>query len=589
MTFPIYDDNLYLLHMTNDLEKASQEPPTNSVNALIAGNVEKIPPSSVVKQLAIALEKGKKFSSMKDLLASSTASSPIRDRAERSISVVKSLVLRGKDERVTPELGDDDQFTFLIHSLFDSEGHFLSRKNATGLEGSAATAFSRDIHGAPPESFVAKLSEVIGYFRSLKKMALFWCRIVAELRRTWSEEEHICGIPLDGMPDLDCCLLYQQLQVINSCISRKRRRLVAIESLDSASSNSRESASTNDTATLSPKLYARLGTGELVQRLGADRQSDDLVMLETGEPIYFPITQEGPLLTDDLIKETEEFVLQTGSVGAGCSHLLSDMQAFKAANPGCILEDFVRWHSPPDWTEADESIEGDDFFDGTDASSRGLLSKRMQKEGNLWLHLWKTAKPIPAVKQAPLFDEDLAVEGTLDILEYIPPFELFKQLFVSLLGVGFVVAEGTLSVDENFSKLFYECKDFVVHACQGSINEKVQDLCQVYETVESMLLNPEEVLKALKQQPEGGSPTENESRRRFIRIPGLSLGGKERPWRNPELKDGQDPEEKTPRTGRVIASFFRRKSFWFSRNTPKGCASPPNGSVSRSEVSWLVT
>ena len=29
--------------------------------------------------------------------------------------------------------------------------------------------------------------------------------------------------------------------------------------------------------------------------------------------------------------------------------LLSDMESFKAANPGAILGDFVRWHSPRDW------------------------------------------------------------------------------------------------------------------------------------------------------------------------------------------------------------------------------------------------
>ena len=26
-------------------------------------------------------------------------------------------------------------------------------------------------------------------------------------------------------------------------------------------------------------------------------------------------------------------------------------QSFKAANPGCTLADFVRWHSPKDWVE----------------------------------------------------------------------------------------------------------------------------------------------------------------------------------------------------------------------------------------------
>ena len=31
--------------------------------------------------------------------------------------------------------------------------------------------------------------------------------------------------------------------------------------------------------------------------------------------------------------------------------LLSDMESFKAANPGSTLSDFVRWHSPRDWEE----------------------------------------------------------------------------------------------------------------------------------------------------------------------------------------------------------------------------------------------
>lgn len=29
--------------------------------------------------------------------------------------------------------------------------------------------------------------------------------------------------------------------------------------------------------------------------------------------------------------------------------------------------------------------------------------------GNLWREFWDTSKPVPAVKQVPLFDEDLAV------------------------------------------------------------------------------------------------------------------------------------------------------------------------------------
>lgn len=54
----------------------------------------------------------------------------------------------------------------------------------------------------------------------------------------------------------------------------------------------------------------------------------------------------------------------------------------QAANPGCILEDFVRWHSPPDWMEDETSTDTDDNSEGGDLSSKGQLSMRMQKEGN---------------------------------------------------------------------------------------------------------------------------------------------------------------------------------------------------------------
>lgn len=115
-----------------------------------------------------------------------------------------------------------------------------------------------------------------------------------QLRRLWSEEEHVPSIPIDEIPDLNSCLLYQRLQVINCCISRKRQRAIATETLDfvitEASPKAEESAVSNDIPA-GPMLYARLSTGELVLRLGADRPFGNVAMLETGEPVYCPVTQ----------------------------------------------------------------------------------------------------------------------------------------------------------------------------------------------------------------------------------------------------------------------------------------------------------
>lgn len=49
------------------------------------------------------------------------------------------------------------------------------------------------------------------------------------------------------------------------------------------------------------------------------------------------------------------------------------------------------------------------------------------------------------------------------------------------LGSGFVIAEEKLSPDNNLSKLFWECKDYIIATCQGiTWTEKVDDICQVW-------------------------------------------------------------------------------------------------------------
>lgn len=62
---------------------------------------------------------GKKFKSLKDCLASSGGSSPVRERAGLSLSAVKSLVLREKD-KITLAFGDNEKVVSLINSLFDT-------------------------------------------------------------------------------------------------------------------------------------------------------------------------------------------------------------------------------------------------------------------------------------------------------------------------------------------------------------------------------------------------------------------------------------------------------------------------------------
>lgn len=82
--------------------------------------------------------------------------------------------------------------------------------------------------------------------------------------------------------------------------------------------------------------------------------------------------------------------------------LVSDIQAFKAANSLACFEDFIRWYSPKDWIVMER-----------------ILSKRMADENNLWRTLWNSSKPVLASDQEQIFDPFLEGERCLHFFEDI--------------------------------------------------------------------------------------------------------------------------------------------------------------------------
>ncbi|KAJ3670457.1 hypothetical protein LUZ60_010781 [Juncus effusus] len=508
------------------------------------------PSASLVKQLAIAIEAGKSYRSMSDL-----KSNGFKEKSSLSFSVVKSLVLREKEEKLNNDIFGEEEIQNLISSLFRPRNLSPNYKNIMYL-----------IHGAPPESFVHKLSEIFGAINSLHKMALFWDSIILQIRNLWSNGEPIPNIPKDEPPDLKCCLLFQHLQVVNSCIARKKRKKIARESFENIIKNQNNFQENQE---FDSKIYAKSVNGDFVLRLGANCVYENLKMLETGEPVYSPVMQEGPILTEDLIRETEELVLRTGSLGAGCSQLLSDMQAFKAANPGCVLEDFIRWHSPPDWNEYNNNIINNNNNNNSEnkegSSRRGRLSDRMQTKGNLWHELWETAKPLPAVEQTPLFDEDLAVEGIIDFFEEIEPSRLFEQLLATILSVGFLAAEKTINLEnEKLSKLYNECRDYIVSILKRDLSkENLGDLCQVYETIEAIAINPQEALTIVESE---GKTEEIKSGFRKIN---LNFITKDRGplWKRAAKEEKNEKNEK--QQSHVFSHLLEKKASLFSKRPSK--------------------
>lgn len=74
-----------------------------------------------------------------------------------------------------------------ISKMF-AEDSIPRRKDDSGSATLTMSSLPRDIHGAPQESFVVRLSEIIGRMKTLQKMASFWCSVVSEV----SEWVQIC-------------------------------------------------------------------------------------------------------------------------------------------------------------------------------------------------------------------------------------------------------------------------------------------------------------------------------------------------------------------------------------------------------------
>lgn len=80
----------------------------------------------------------------------------------------------------------------------------------------------------------------------------------------------------------------------------------------------------------------------------------------------------------------------------------------QAANPGCVLGDFVRWYSPRDYVE-EESLN-----ENGETVVKGELSARMKIPGNMWVEAWETARVTPARRQRRLFDDTKEAEKVMN-------------------------------------------------------------------------------------------------------------------------------------------------------------------------------
>ena len=373
------------------------------------------------------------------------------------------------------------------------------------------------IKSSPIDGLVWRLSIALGHclniLGGIKPFAHLLNEFILEVRYRWESSQILPGMP-KGSPDHSHCLLQQKLQMINCCIEKKlareSRMTISTEvpnrdnKVDRADSESdedeffecNESGSDEDNQEVQNNQARKPSTGSPIpvwSRIAEGRQCryGKMKMMEHDDWLYVPICQDPTPMTEDMLAEQAEVMLQLGMDSEGTelrakmqsTSLLSDMESFKAANPGAILSDFIRWHSPRDWEEDDKS------------TGKGKLSARMNSSGNLWQETWDNAKPVAARRQKRLFDDTREAEKVLQYLSTLRPSD-----FSQLLMPNFLHSAIFRTLQESF---------ITVPDVDEILKESINKLCQA-----TRLRCPAEVKHYM--QITSGCEFENEFAKRIV-------------------------------------------------------------------------
>jgi hypothetical protein len=126
---------------------------------------------------------------------------------------------------------------------------------------------------------------------------------------------------------------------------------------DDSTNRSAKSTATNMFFDADEGSMSFASSGEPTGRRGARCPIHGVNLVKTGDQVYAPYLQRPFPLTDDLIAQRQMMMKRQKGAKASATikqrleiaqrlqrpKLLSDMQAFKAANPGAVFQDFVSW------------------------------------------------------------------------------------------------------------------------------------------------------------------------------------------------------------------------------------------------------
>ena len=227
-----------------------------------------------------------------------------------------------------------------------------------------------------------------------------------------------------------------------------------------------------------------IGVLQRQQRRGARCPVNNVNLIASGDQLFAPYLQRPLPLTEDVMVQRKLMMMRQGSSTQGQliiaqrlqkPKLLSDMRAFKAANPGAVFQDFINWYGNP--VSPFDGIFNDDDYEETDDNAT-MFTARTSRTGRslgtlrsvetarisvgsietassdvtdamevltatrtFWSDTWDEAEPSPASdQQPPLFDPSIEVEMVLNYFDTMHPSQLLNQvLSVNFTNANFIL------------------------------------------------------------------------------------------------------------------------------------------------------
>lgn len=348
----------------------------------------------------------------------------------------------------------------------------------------------------------------VSLVEDVREVQNMWKAFISILREHWETAQLLPLQDQSAYPDWQYSLIEQKISMLNCCINhqiklskniettqilestekgwdfldltikeeKEEKEIEIVSGSDNENDNSEEFFDIEDKE--EEKRKQEEEAEKNIPRRGALQRIPNVYLNDGKTPMYIPETQQLPPMTEDMILIQQEIFEALGNSPEATlerakiqsATLFSDMQSFKAANPGCNLVDFLKWYSPRD-------VENDE------------LSERMKTEDNIWQKNWQDSKPMTCYEQKQLFEHVREAELALHYLESIKFTDLMNQMLVGMFTIGYYSLKNTPLIEcEPVLKSLNKLKDKMMNVCNSSVVfEKYDDLLIEFQKVELLI------------------------------------------------------------------------------------------------------